>query len=41
VALACGVVEAVLASGLRLPAGPPAFEPRDNLRIPAALVLSR
>jgi hypothetical protein len=41
VALACGVVEAVLASGLRLPAGPPAFEPRDNLRIPAALLLSR
>ncbi|HET8619752.1 MAG TPA: hypothetical protein VFM27_12380 [Acidimicrobiales bacterium] len=40
VALACGVVEAVLASGLRLAAGPPAFEPRDNLRIPAALVLS-
>jgi hypothetical protein len=41
VALACGVVEAVLASGRRLPAGPPAFEPRDNLRIPATLLLSR
>jgi hypothetical protein len=39
-ALACGVVEAVLASGLRPAAQEIAYEARANLRIPAALVLT-
>jgi cytochrome P450 len=40
-ALACGVVEAVLASGLRPASREIAYEARVNLRIPASLVLTR
>lgn len=40
-ALACGVLEAVLASGLRPPTQQIAYEARANLRIPARLILTR
>jgi hypothetical protein len=40
-ALACGVVAAVLASGLRPPRQEISYEARANLRIPARLILTR